>query len=300
MNGRFRPVVLVGSGARRFIVVVFVIAGVAFALLPRQAQFLLQSVGKPVADLVAIPMESMATIDREIRDGWNHYLALQGVSEQNRELRRQVQQLQGELSQLREQVLASDRVASLLAFQRHASMQTLAANVIGRSTSNWYQGVVLNKGEDDGVRVEMGVITPAGVVGQIVKTAGSTSLVLLMTDPNVAVLGLVQRTRDEGIVQGTSQSQVRMKYLPPLSSVEQGDVVVTSGLSGGFPRGVLIGEVARVQERAGDLFQTADIVPVVNFRQLEEVLIVTSPRSSEAAFSLDHASASRENEKPAR
>ena len=85
----------------------------------------------------------------------------------------------------------------------------------------------------------MGVMTPAGVVGRIVRTSASTSIVLLTIDPNVAITGMVQRTRDEGMVQGTSQGLVLMKYLPPLSSVKTGDTVVTSGLTGGFPpRGV--------------------------------------------------------------
>ena len=299
MSGRFRPSVLVGSGMRRIMAVVFVLACVAFLLFPRHAQFFLHDVGQPFADVVAIPIESMASLTRGLRDGWNQIVSFHNVSEQNRELHQRVQRLRGELNQWRERALAADRLAALVEFQQHVPIQTVAAQVIGRSTSNWYQGVVLNKGERDGIRVEMGVMTPAGVVGQIVKTAGSTSIVLLMTDPNVAILGLVQRTRDEGIVQGTPQSHVWMKYLPPLSPVRKGDVVVTSGLTDGFPRGALIGEVARIEEREGDLFQTAEIVPVVNFQRMEEVLIVTSPRPADAVLSIEQALDSRENEKAA-
>ena len=299
MNGRFRPAVLVGSGTRRIIAVVFALACVAFVLLPRHAQFFIHDVGQPLADVVAIPIESMASLTRGLRDGWNQVFSFHTISEQNHELHQRVQQLRGELNQWQERALAADRLAALVEFQQHTPIQTVAAQVIGRSTSNWYQGVVLNKGEHDGIRVEMGVMTPAGVVGQIVKTTGSTSIVLLMTDPNVAILGLVQRTRDEGIVQGTPQSHVWMKYIPPLSPVRKGDVVVTSGLTDGFPRGVLIGEVARIEEREGDLFQTADIVPVVNFQRMEEVLIVTSPQPVEAMLSIEQALDSRENENAA-
>lgn len=299
MNGRFRPSVLVGSGTKRIMAVVFVLAGVAVVLLPRHAQFFLHAVGQPVADVVAIPIESMAPLTRGLRDGWNQVFPSHNLSEQNHELHQRVQQLRGELNQWRERALAADRLAALVKFQQQTPIQTVAAQVIGRSTSNWYQGVVLNKGERDGIRVEMGVMTPAGVVGQIVKTAGSTSIVLLMTDPNVAILGLVQRTRDEGIVQGTPRSHVRMKYIPPLSPVRKGDAVVTSGLTDGFPRGVLIGEVARIEEREGDLFQTAELVPVVNFQRMEEVLIVTSAQPVEAVPSIEQALDSREHEKAA-
>ena len=289
MRGRFRPGVFWGSGVKRVSVAVLAIAFVVFALLPRQSQFLFHTVGEPLADLVAIPVKGMATLDRTLREWWMQYLAFQGLAQQNHELREAVQQLRGEVNRLREQAHMAERLAALLEFQKDKSVRTVAARVIGRSVSNWYQGVILNKGEEDGIREQMGVMTPAGVVGRIVRTSASTSIVLLTIDPNVAITGMVQRTRDEGMVQGTSQGLVLMKYIPPHSSVETGDAVVTSGLTGGFPRGVLIGEVTRVEESEDSLFRTAEIVPVVKFRYLDEVLIVVSPRSPEAMMSLDHA-----------
>ncbi len=278
LNVRFRPGKFLGPGARRIIVIVFAIAGVAVVLFPAHARFLLYIVGDPLADLIAIPMERMAMMDRDLRDWWTQRVALQSVHERNRELRATIRKLEGDVNQWREQVLASERFSALLAFQKQTPINTRAAKIIGRSASNWYQGVILNKGEDDGIRVEMGVITPAGVVGQIVKTGRSTSIALLMIDPNVVIGGLVQRTRDEGVVQGTAQGSVRMKYIPPFASVGKGDVVITSGLTGNFPRGVMIGHVSHVEEGKGDLFQMATIVPTVHFRQLEEVLIVLAPQ----------------------
>ena len=289
MRGRFRPGVFWGSGVKRVSVAVLAIAFVVFALLPQQSQFLFHTIGEPLADLVAIPVKGMATLDRTMRQWWMQYVALQGLSQQNRELRETVQQLRGEVNRLREQAYMAERLAALLEFQKDKSVRTVAAKVIGRSVSNWYQGVILNKGEDDGIQEQMGVVTPAGVVGRIVRTSGSTSIALLMIDPNLVIAGMVQRTRDEGMVQGTSQGLVRMKYIPPLSLVKKGDAVVTSGLTGGFPRGVLIGEVARVEESEDSLFRSAEIVPAVKFRHLDEALIVVSPRSPEAMLSLDHA-----------
>lgn len=289
MSGRYRPGVFWGSGVKRVSAAVLAVAFVVFALLPQQSQFLFHSIGQPFADLVAIPIQGMAALDRSMREWWMRYIALQGLSEQNRALQNTVQQLTGEVNQLREQAFTAERLAALLEFQKDESVRTVAAKVIGRSVSNWYQGVILNKGEDDGIREQMGVITPAGVVGRIVRTSGSTSITLLSIDPNGVIVGMVQRTRDEGMVQGMSQGLVRMKYIPPLSSVKTGDVVVTSGLTGGFPRGVLIGEVSRVEESEDSLFQTAEVVPAVEFRRLDEVLIVVAPRSPDAMMSLDHA-----------
>lgn len=298
MRGRFRPGVFWGSGVKRVSVAVLAIAFVVFALLPQQSRFLFHTIGEPLADLVAMPVKGMATLDRNLREWWMQYIALQGLSQQNRELRETVQQLRGEVNRLREQAYMAERLAALLQFQKDKSVRTVAAKVIGRSVSNWYQGVILNRGEDDGIQEQMGVITPAGVVGRIVRTSGSTSIALLTIDPNLVIAGMVQRTRDEGMVQGTSQGLVRMKYIPPLSSVKKGDAVVTSGLTGGFPRGVLIGEVARVEESEDSLFRRAEIVPAVKFRHLDEVLIVVSPRSPEAMLSLDHALIAPGSENP--
>ena len=137
--------------------------------------------------------------------------------------------------------------------------------------------MILNKGESDGVRVEMGVVTPAGVVGRIVKTNSASSVVLLVTDPNNAIAGVVQRTRDEGIVEGTSHGRARLKYIPLLSRVQAGDRVVTSGLTGAFPRGLAIGGLTQVEKSEGDLFQSAEIEPEVDLSKLDEVLIITAP-----------------------
>ena len=286
MIGRARPLVLWSSGTRRLVAVLVVVALVSLFLLPRQTQFLLQHLGKPVSDLIGVPLTIMANVDQGLRDWWNQYIALQDIDKQNRKLKTKIQQLEGELNQLREQALASQRLAAILDFQNESVIATLGARVIGRSASNWYRGILLDKGEDDGVAIEMGVLTPAGVVGVIVKVASSTSIALLISDPNVAVTGLVQRTRDEGIIQGTAEGYIRMKYIPPLAEVKEGDAVVTSGLTGGFPRGVLIGQVLQVGELEGNLFQTARVAPIVDFGKLEEVLIVLSPRSTEIPESI--------------
>ena len=289
MLGRVRPVVFWGSGPKRVLIILLLVLFIAFSLLPRQAEIILQYVGRPVADVLAIPIAAIAQVDQSIRDWWNRYIALQGVYDQNRRLHLRVEELQGKVNQLQERILTSQRLTVFWDFQRQSEMETLVARVIGRSASNWYRGIILNKGERDGVRPEMGLITPAGIVGQIVKVASATSIALLITDPNVAVTGITQRTRDEGIIQGTSQGLVKMKYIPPLSSVQKDDAVVTSGLTGGFPRGLLIGKVLDIVEQEGDLFQTATISPIVDFGQLEEVLIILAPQATKEFSSVEAA-----------
>jgi rod shape-determining protein MreC len=125
----------------------------------------------------------------------------------------------------------------------------------------------------------MGVITPAGVVGRVVKTTGATSVVLLITDPNNAIAGLIQRTRDEGIVEGVPQGRAKLKYIPMLSAVKEGDRVVTSGLVGGFPRGLAIGTITSIDREEGALFQTGELVTEVDVNRVEEVLVIQASRA---------------------
>lgn len=264
------------SGTRRVTLALFGLLLAIVFVLPRQSQNLLQLVGGPLAQVTALPVNALANLNRKAGDAWDGYVALRRVAEENRRLRQEIQALKGQLGELREAAAAGARLAALLSFKTSLQPGTVAAQVVGRDSTNWFRGLVLDKGERDGVRTEMGVITRAGAVGRVVKTTPATSVVLLITDPNNAVAGLVQRTRDEGIVEGTPARRARMKYLPLLSSVREGDLVVTSGLEGVFPKGLPIGTVTRIEKAEGELFQSAELLPSVDVSRLEEVLVVTA------------------------
>ena len=270
----------ISAGIRRALLVVLALVIALILFLPRQTQTFLEGLGSPVAQLMTVPIQWLATWDRSIRESWNHYLALQGVHEQNLALRQEIQELEGEISQLREQATVSEQLTQLLEFQEEAPLDTVAAQVIGRNATNWYRALILNKGEDQGIRKNMGVIAQAGVVGRVVKTTPFTSIVLLLTDPNAAVTGMIQRTRDEGIVQGTTQGYVRMKYIPPLSPIQIDDIVATSGLTGDFPRGLPIGRIRQIEKADADLFQSAEVQPIIDFSKLEGVLVIISTKQS--------------------
>ena len=237
---------------------------------------MLQQLGRPLSYVAALPLEGLSAVAQGVEAVWEGYIALRDVRAENERLHREIDLLQGQNTALREVAVAQQRLTTLLDFRDRVPFITVAAQVIGRDSTNWYRSVLLNKGERDGIRPEMGVIVPAGVVGRVVKTTPFTSIVLLITDPNNAVTGLIQRTRDEGIVEGTAEGLARMKYIPLLSTVQEGDAVVTSGLTGGFPKGLAIGVVIRIMKAEGELFQSAELVTEVDMSKLEELLVITA------------------------
>jgi rod shape-determining protein MreC len=271
------------SGTGRLVLASVVLLLVVLFLLPSQSQGLLQYVSGPFGEVLSLPLQAISSVDHGISELWGGYVALQGVREENEQLRRDMDLLRGQNSQLREAAAATERLKSLLQFKEQASSVMVAAQVIGRDATNSYRSVVLNKGEGDGIKPDMGVVTPVGVVGRVVKTTGATAVVLLVTDPNNAIAGLIQRTRDEGIVEGTQQGLAKLKYIPLLSTVRDGDRVVTSGLVGGFPRGLPIGTITRIDRSEGALFQSAELSPEVDMGRLEEVLVIQDPRGQSSS-----------------
>jgi rod shape-determining protein MreC len=268
------------AGARRILGIIFILFLALLLFLPRQSQEWLSHVGGPIARILEIPLHFVASMQDSISEIWTHYIALQNVWEENRHLRQEIQRLQGEQNLLREKTIIGTQFQQLLAYQETAPMTTLPARIIGRNVSNWYRAMIINKGDRDGIHPEMGVITEAGVVGRVVRVNPTTAIVLLLSDPNVAITGMVQNTRDEGIIQGTPQGIIHMKYLPPLSPVQPGDPVVTSGLTGDFPRGLQIGRIQQITKADTDLFQLGEISPIVDFSKLEGVLVITSFQTS--------------------
>ena len=152
-------------------------------------------------------------------------------------LKHRIVDLQKEDNVKEEVLLANERFRKLLQFRETLPVPTVAAEVIGQDPSSWFRSLTINKGETEGVRKGMAVISPEGVVGQILKAAPHYATVLLITDYNSAVDSIVQKTRARAIVEGKGENRCQLKYLLRAEEVSAGDVVVTSGLSGNFPKG---------------------------------------------------------------
>lgn len=153
----------------------------------------------------------------------------------------------------------------------------VAARVIARSPNNWYKTLTINKGLQQGIAKDMAVISPDGLVGRIESVDDNSARIILITDREVAVGAILQRTREtNGIVEGRDDSHLLgMENIPYYSKIRKGDRVITSGLSEYYPKGILIGTVKKIKREPGGLLLSAEVTPGVEFDKLEEVLVVT-------------------------
>jgi rod shape-determining protein MreC len=262
---------------RKWLILMLSVIAVIIFLSPGLQKRPFHFVGEPVTGLVVHLQSGVVALTGGIGDIWEGYIALVRTKKENERLVEELQQLQAENLRLRDLALENSRLQQLLEFKQTSPLELTAAKVVGRDPTNWYRTAMINKGEQAGLKAGMGVITPVGVVGRIIKTTPAASQVLLLTDHNSSVAALVQRTRDEGLVEGTEAGLARIKYLPILSEVGVEDVVLTSGLAGIFPKGLMIGQVTEIQKKEDGLFQVAQIKPAVDFTKLEEVLVILRP-----------------------
>ncbi len=264
--------------ARRYTIPGFIILLLLFALILMSVR-VKQRKGLEFLDALLMelcsPFQKGSTfVIKTIQGVFQEYIFLTHLQKENVMLKQKMIELQKETHQMREIALANERLKHLLEFREKISSRAIAAEVIGQDPSSWFKSLTINKGEKDGVLKGMAVISPEGVVGQILKTAPHHSSVLLITDYNSAIDTIVQRTRAKAIVGGKGGNQCQLKYLLRTEEVAIGDIVVTSGLSGNFPKGLMVGEIMKVEKAGQGSFQYAELVPSVDLTKLEEVLVI--------------------------
>ena len=221
------------------------------------------------------PFQKASTfVIKTVHGVFQKYIVLIHLQRENVMLKQKMVELQKENYQMKEMAYANERLKRLFQFREKFSSSVIAAEVIGQDPSSWFKSVTLNKGEKDGVRRGMAVLCPEGVVGQILKTSPYHSNVLLITDYNSAIDALVQRTRAKAIVEGKGENRCQLKYLLRQEDVVVGDLVITSGLGGNYPKGLAVGEIRSVDKREHGIFQYAELVPSVDLTKLEEVLVI--------------------------
>jgi len=189
-------------------------------------------------------------------------------------LQTDVNLLRWRLFDFRELSQENARLTNLLNFKQKSSLRLVAAKVIGRSIDSWSSSVIIDKGRYNGIKTGMAVVSPQGLVGSIVESSENTAKVLLINDPNQGVSGIVQRTRQEGLVSGTLGTSLIMRYLLDDAAIMAGDIIVTSELSQIYPKGLLVGRVVKIGREFSGLNRYALVKPVVDLANIEEVLII--------------------------
>jgi rod shape-determining protein MreC len=203
-----------------------------------------------------------------------NYDTIAGFRVENERLRRRIQSLEVERQKLLEAQATNARLKQLLDFRGALPGPAVTASIIANSASSWFQSCLLDKGSADGVRKGMAVVTPLGVVGQVVAVTPRTAKVLLLTDPNSGIDVLVQRTRARGIVSGSLENGTVLKYVKRSEDIQEGDRLITSGTDGVFPKGMMVGTVIKVMKQHIGLFQFVEVLPAVQSSRVEEVQIV--------------------------
>lgn len=217
-----------------------------------------------------------------VRGFWSRYGSLRGVARENAELKGQLEAVQVELQELRALADRARGLQQLLDLRDRSKLKTTAAEIIGASASPDFQTLTLDKGTNYGVRTDMAVIAGDGVVGRIVVPSARAAKVQLLVDRNAAAGALIERSRAQGVAKGTGESRLQLEFVSEAADVAVGDLVVTSGIEGIFPKGFTIGRVD-VVEKAGPAYKRITVKPAVDFSRLEEVLIVQTPTPAREA-----------------
>jgi rod shape-determining protein MreC len=217
-----------------------------------------------------------------VRNVWSGYVGLRNMKAENDALKRDLASAQIAVQEQRALADRTRGLERLLELREQVALKTVAANIIGGAATPDFRTLTIDRGTRDGVRTDMAVIAPGGVVGRLVVPSARAAKVQLLIDRNAAAGAIIERTRAQGVVVGSGDDRLRLEYVSEVSDVIAGDVVVTSGIDGIYPKGFIIGRIEQV-EKSGGSYKRITIKPAVDFTSLEEVLVVLAPSQARDA-----------------
>ena len=261
------------------------LATLALVVVPVVA---LNAGGKTPADLhwfdrtaMALSSPMQVAIRWSIDSSWDtiqSYLLLLHTQQTNKELMLENRKLLNELASFQEVALENDRLRKIVEFNAPIPGKKIVARVIAQDVSPEFRMVRINKGSLEGVETGMAVIALEGVVGRVIRAGTDFSDVLTLLDSSSAIDSLLQRNRVRGVVEGQGSHTLSLKYLRRTDDVQEGDMLISSGIAGLFPKGLLIGKVVSVKKKNFGITQIVEVVPTVDFNRLEEVTVVEPPK----------------------
>lgn len=246
----------------------FLIAAILFFIFLNSSRFNFPRLS--LANLTKLPAYAIDFITREVKA--LVFFHINYV--ENNLLRQENDFLKQKIIGLEETVSENKRISELLSFKKASEFSLIAARVIGRDSTNWANSILIDKGLNSGLSVGKLVVTNLGLVGRISEISKEISRVMLITDPELNVSGFVQRSRETGIVSGSLFGKCVMRYLTEESDIGQGDIILTLGLAGRYPKGIVIGEVISRHMDYDGVSSSVVIRPKVKLSTLEEVFVV--------------------------
>jgi len=221
----------------------------------------------PIQTIISWSLEQIAST-------FENYIYLWHTHQDNLALLEENRKLLNSIASFRETQQENVRLRKLLHFEEKFNLQTAVARVIARDVSTDFRLIRINRGESSGIRRNMAVVTDEGIVGRVWKTTGTTSDVVTIVDLLSEVDAIVERSRARGIVEGLTDDSCQLKYALRTDDIQPGDILISSGLGGIFPKGVAVGTVSKVNRKPFGITQEVEVHPSVDFSKLEEVLVV--------------------------
>jgi rod shape-determining protein MreC len=231
---------------------------------------------KIVLEAVAPVQKVLSASVKSVSDAWLRYVLLVGIEKENKNLKNKINEFKAALISYQEGYLEAQRLRKLLDLRDDYNYHFISARVIGREQAALSKTILISKGAAHGLKTGMPVIAPPGLIGRLVDVSWHFSKVLLFIDENSNVGAIVQRTRTQGIISGAGPRGLILKYISKTQDVKEGDVIVSSGMGGVFPKSLLIGQVSHVDRQDASLFLKINVAPFVDFSKLEEILILVS------------------------
>jgi len=205
---------------------------------------------------------------------FNNYIGLVRTNRENADLRNRLAKFQMENQKIPELEHENKRLKTILNLMEQRPKTMIAARVVGEDIKNWFKCIILDKGKSSGITIKMPVITPSGLVGQVVETDRWVAKVMVINDTNSSVDVYVEGRNTRGILEGTGQTVLKLKYIRKNDEIEIGDKLITSGKDGIYPKGLAAGIVTTVNRGKPGIFSEIEVMPFNNFNILEEVLVL--------------------------
>lgn len=222
----------------------------------------------PIQAAISWGLEQLST-------GFHNYIYLWRTRQDNLALLEENRKLLSSIASLRETEQENIRLRKLLQFEEKLKIESAVARVIAKDVSAEFRALRINRGEASGIRKNMAVITNEGIVGRILRTTGNTADVVTIMDLLSAVDAIDERSRARGVVEGLTDDTCQLKFTLRTDDIQPGDILVSSGLGGIFPKGIPVGTVSKVNRKPFGISQEVEVKPAVDFSKLEEVLVIT-------------------------